>query len=176
MVDGPAHVCSPPTRPVARTIAGFHRDQAGDWVAELSCFHQQHVRHRPPFQARPWVMSETGRTAHLDAPLDCPLCARAELPEGLVVVRTAWPFDAANLPPGLLASHLVEEGTWGCVHVIDGSVVFSMPTDPPLTARLRAGDRQPIPPGVGHSLTLDRSVRLTIDFLKPPSQGLSGRR
>ena len=44
-----------------RRIAGFHQDSEGDWVAELDCLHTQHVRHRPPFQERPWILTEAGR-------------------------------------------------------------------------------------------------------------------
>lgn len=62
-------------------ITGYHPDVEGDWVAELACGHNQHVRHRPPFQVRPWVLSEEGRAGRLGAPLDCPLCDRAELPD-----------------------------------------------------------------------------------------------
>jgi hypothetical protein len=57
-----------------RIISGFHRDAEGDWVAELDCGHQQHVRHRPPFQNRPWVLSDTERAAHVGSARDCPLC------------------------------------------------------------------------------------------------------
>ena len=48
-----------------RSIVGFRLDDVGDWVAELSCLHNQHVRHRPPFWERPWVLSEKGPTEHL---------------------------------------------------------------------------------------------------------------
>ena len=84
-----------------RTIDGFHQDGEGDWVAELSCLHNQHVRHDPPFQDRPWVISEAGRAERLGSPIECPLCDRLELPAGLEVVRTAGPFDAETLPPAL---------------------------------------------------------------------------
>lgn len=57
-----------------RAIVDFRRDERGDWVAELSCGHAQHVRHRPPFWSRPWVEREDGRRAMLGQPLDCPLC------------------------------------------------------------------------------------------------------
>ena len=63
-----------------RTIEGFRRDGAGEWVAKLSCLHGQHVRHGPPFQERPWVVSEAGRAERIGAELDCPLCDRAQLP------------------------------------------------------------------------------------------------
>ena len=57
-------------------ITGFHRDEAGDWVAELACGHRQHVRHRPPFQQRPWVTTARGRADRVGTPLACPLCDR----------------------------------------------------------------------------------------------------
>src|ERR1051326_9253787 len=58
---------------VRRAIEGFHQDEDGDWVAELSCLHGQHVRHRPPFQDRAWVLSEAGRAERLRGASDCPL-------------------------------------------------------------------------------------------------------
>jgi hypothetical protein len=64
-----------------QAITGFHRDDEGDWVAELSCGHNQHVRHNPPFVQRPWVISEAGRAGRLGTLLPCPPCDRAELPE-----------------------------------------------------------------------------------------------
>lgn len=56
-------------------IAGFHQDADGDWVAELACGHGQHVRHRPPWQMRPWVATADGRAARIGQAIDCPLCA-----------------------------------------------------------------------------------------------------
>lgn len=152
-----------------RAIDGFHQDDVGDWVAELSCLHGQHVRHQPPFQERPWVTSEAGRAAHVGAQLDCPLCDRLELPVGLEVVRTAGPFDADTLPDALRRAHVVADRTWGLLRVLDGGVVFAAETTPPFSTRLDAGDQQPIPPAVAHLLRVDEPVRLTIDFLVRPT-------
>jgi hypothetical protein len=55
-------------------ITGFHRDEAGDWVADLECGHTQHVRHQPPFQMRPWVMTPEGRQSRLGVELECAKC------------------------------------------------------------------------------------------------------
>jgi hypothetical protein len=58
----------------ASVIIGFHQDEQGDWVADLSCGHTQHVRHRPPWTLRPWVVQEEGRRRHLGAILMCKKC------------------------------------------------------------------------------------------------------
>ncbi|MDR5728634.1 MAG: DUF3565 domain-containing protein [Terriglobia bacterium] len=58
------------------TIIGFHQDEHEDWVAELSCGHTQHVRHRPPWMLRPWVIHEEGRRQHLGMVLICKECSQ----------------------------------------------------------------------------------------------------
>ncbi len=57
-----------------RAIIGYHRDEEGDWVAELVCGHAQHVRHKPPWIVREWVTTEEGRAARLGMMLECKLC------------------------------------------------------------------------------------------------------
>lgn len=148
-----------------RTIDGFSQDDQGDWVAELSCLHRQHVRHQPPFRERPWVETRAGRDAHLGTDVDCPLCDRAELPDGLEVVRTAGPFDAGTLPAGLRRTHRVPDRTWGLLQVLDGAVGFRLETDPPRDVRLGAGEAQPIPPGVDHLVRTEGPVRLALELL-----------
>ncbi|WP_138430966.1 DUF3565 domain-containing protein [Fodinibius saliphilus] len=59
-------------------IIGYHKDEEDDWVAELSCGHNQHVRHNPPWQLRPWVTSRKGRESRLGHQLDCKKCDRNE--------------------------------------------------------------------------------------------------
>jgi len=55
-------------------ITGFHQDPQGDWIADLACGHTQHVRHRPPWQSRPWTQTAEGRASRLGAEIECPLC------------------------------------------------------------------------------------------------------
>lgn len=59
-------------------ITGYHKDDEGVWVAELTCGHFQHVRNRPPWFNRPWVESEPGRGSMLGYELDCKKCDRGE--------------------------------------------------------------------------------------------------
>ena len=58
-----------------RRIIGFHTDEERHWVADLECGHTVHVRHEPPWQNRPWVLSESGRAGMIGVVLDCKKCA-----------------------------------------------------------------------------------------------------
>ena len=55
-------------------ITGFHQDEQQHWVADLACGHTRHVRHDPPWQNRPWVLTEEGRASMLAQLLDCKKC------------------------------------------------------------------------------------------------------
>jgi len=57
-----------------RHITGFHQDEEHHWVADLECGHGQHVRHRPPWEVRPWVLTEEGRQKMVGTTLRCMIC------------------------------------------------------------------------------------------------------
>jgi hypothetical protein len=59
---------------IRRPITGFHQDEDGHWVADLECGHSQHVRHNPPWELRPWVITESGRQSRLGTTLACVRC------------------------------------------------------------------------------------------------------
>ena len=60
------------TRKQMRLCAGERIEN--DWVADLACGHGQHVRHNPPWQNRPWVITEQGRKEKLGVMLECKKC------------------------------------------------------------------------------------------------------
>ena len=154
-----------------RQIIGFRSDDAGHWVAELSCGHAQHVRHRPPLQDRPWVLEPEGRAGRVGSPLGCPPCDRAELPTGLVARGSAGPWDADGIPAGLRRSHRTPEGRWGLLRVHEGTVDFAVETgagEPGEVVHLSAGAAQPIPPGVPHRVVPRGRVRLELELWGPP--------
>jgi hypothetical protein len=43
----------------------------------LKCGHTQHVRHDPPWQNRPWVLTPEGRARFIGTELRCVDCAPA---------------------------------------------------------------------------------------------------
>lgn len=150
---------------VERPITGYHLDDEGDWVAELACGHDQHVRHRPPFQERSWVLTAAGRTGRLGQPLACPPCDRAEPPGNLRPVRTMPEWDEESLPGGLRRSHRLGRGTWGRIRVRQGTLRFSMAGDPPVAVDLEEGSVQSIPPETDHRVEPIGSVRFTLETL-----------
>ncbi len=61
-----------------RKIIGFHQDEQHQWVADLECGHQQHVRHDPPLTRRTWVLTPMGRKSRIGVKLDCKKCDESE--------------------------------------------------------------------------------------------------
>lgn len=59
-----------------QAIVGFHLDEENHWVADLACGHTQHVRHDPPWQNRPWVLTEQERKKKLGVMLECKKCEK----------------------------------------------------------------------------------------------------
>jgi len=64
-----------------RAIVGFHLDGEQQWVADLACGHNQHVRHNPPWVNRAWVTSPEGRVQMLGQRLECLKCDRGAPPD-----------------------------------------------------------------------------------------------
>lgn len=80
----------PPGQPPSgqsRKIVGFHLDEKLDWVAELECGHQQHVRHNPPWTVHHWVTTAEGRKAHLGHELPCVACSLMGFTKGKAAPR-----------------------------------------------------------------------------------------
>jgi len=68
-------------------ITGFHKDTEDHWVAELECGHFQHVRHNPPWNHRPWVLTPDERAGKLGHALNCKKCDQQAPPDQNCVVR-----------------------------------------------------------------------------------------
>ena len=107
-----------------RAIDGIHQDEVGDWVAELRCGHGQHVRHRPPFWVREWVLTPEGRAEKVGVELPCVLCDRFELPAGHVPYKRTRDFDQLSIPDGLRRDHSTKPGVWGVIHVLAGRLGY----------------------------------------------------
>ncbi|MDQ0122353.1 hypothetical protein J2W17_001298 [Pseudomonas lini] len=65
------------------TVTGFHQDEDGHWVVELSCGHTQHLRHQPPWQSRAWVLNPLLRHEKIGQPFACGWCAQGSVSDNL---------------------------------------------------------------------------------------------
>jgi tellurite resistance-related uncharacterized protein len=143
------------------TIRGFHRDTAGDWVAELACDHNQHMRHNPPWLVREWVTSEAGRGSKLGAEIDCPLCDAIAMPPDAREYKRTSTFTADTLPEPLRGSHRTKTGTWGRIVVESGALEYHVRGR---VHRLAAGDVGLVEPEVPHHVVPLAEARLYIEF------------
>jgi len=66
---------------IPRKIIDFHLDEFFDWVADLECGDQQHVRHNPPWTNRHWVTTPQGRLEHIGQNLLCVTCLNLPYPK-----------------------------------------------------------------------------------------------
>jgi tellurite resistance-related uncharacterized protein len=92
------------------------------------------------------------------------LCDRAELPDGLALVRSSQEWDEATVPAGLLRAHRIAAGTWGRINVRHGQLRFVAQTEPALSVVMGPGSIQAIPPEVRHEVQPLGAVRFSIDF------------
>lgn len=149
-----------------RPIIGFHQDPQEDWVAELSCGHGQHVRHRPPFTLRPWVTTTEGRDSRLGQELDCVRCDQHELPDGFVPYRKTPPFTADSLPRALLFRHTTKPGVWGKLEVVRGQIAYVLEHDPEQRRIVGSGEHLFIPPEVEHHVEVVGPVELVLELYR----------
>ena len=149
---------------VHRPIVGFVQDETGDWVALLRCGHGQHVRHKPPFWTRTWVLTEEGRTSHLGTELDCVNCDRFELPEGFSAYKRTRDFDQLSIPDALKKDHSTKPGVWGVIHVLAGRLRYIV--EPPLASEriLEPDVLGIVVPEVLHRVEPDGDVRFFVEF------------
>jgi catechol 2,3-dioxygenase-like lactoylglutathione lyase family enzyme len=108
---------------VKQPIVGYHQDDEGHWVAELRCGHGQHVRHDPPWQLRPWVVTAEGRAAHIDLELECLLCERGAMLDSAKLVAfgaTSRAAEASRFYRDALGLRLRSEDDYALVFDANG--------------------------------------------------------
>src|SRR5918993_1179070 len=157
-----------------RLITGFKMDEHGDWVALLSCGHGQHVRHRPPFEERPWVITETGRSNKLGKALDCIRCDRLEMPDDFKAYRKTAEFNERTLPQSLRREHSTKPGVWAKIQVIEGKLTYRIDT---LGAEFELSPAMPgiVIPEARHHVEPIGSVRFFVEFYQRPDTNITDR-
>lgn len=149
-----------------RAIVGFTQDQFGDWVAELSCGHRQHMRHHPPFAERTWVTSAEGRAGKVGHMIECMPCDRLQWPDGLTAYSETPQFTKDTVPGGLLKDHSTKAGVWGRLEVEAGEVCYVVSTPVSQSFLLTRGDSAAIAPEILHRVELSEDASFKVVFLR----------
>ncbi len=147
-----------------RKIVGYHQDEKEDWVADLDCFHGQHVRHEPPFFNRPWSASEEGRASKIGEALNCVRCDELEFPEGLSEYKRTPTFTQNTIPKGLLHQHSTKAGTWGQIHVLSGRLMYTPEGQSSIS--VKQGETANIPPQMLHHVAAVSDVKFYVAFYR----------
>ncbi len=150
-----------------RLITGFKVDEHGDWVAFLNCGHRQHVRHRPPFEERPWVINEIERTKKIGNPMDCVRCDRFEMPDDFKAYRKTAEFNERTVPQSLRRDHSTKPGVWAKIQVIEGKLSYRIDA---LGTQFELSPGVPgiVIPEVRHHVEPVGSVRFFVEFYRRP--------
>jgi tellurite methyltransferase len=150
-----------------RPITGFSTDEDGDWVVILSCGHPQHVRHRPPFINRPWVITKQGRQSKLGQTLDCVRCDRFELPNHFIPYQQTPVFTDQSMPAGLKKDHLTKAGIWAKIVVVEGKLRYCIA---PLDVKMELSEDRPgiVVPEVPHLVEPMGPVQFFLVFYRSP--------
>jgi tellurite resistance-related uncharacterized protein len=93
---------------------------------------------------------------------------KTSLPEGLTSYKRTPTFTEASVPEGLLKDHSTKEGTWGLIHVEEGSLryVVSDARRPRSEWLLTAGIPGIVEPTIKHHVELHGAVRFHVEFLR----------
>ncbi len=145
-----------------RAIVGYAKDEQDEWVAVLDCHHLQHVRHKPPFTNRPWVVTEAGREEKIGMMLNCTRCDRLEFPQGLEAYKRTPEFNEQSVPAGLLKNHSTKTGTWGLIEVVEGRLMYTVQGSEGVV--LDAGRKGVVAPNVLHQVSPLGHVRFSVEF------------
>ena len=147
---------------VPRPITGFSLDEEGHWVALLACGHRQHVRHRPPWELRPWVLTEEGRRERLGTSLPCVACDMPALPAGMERYKVTGPFT--EIPTGLLRRHTLKPRVWARIVVLEGELLYVIEREPPVSFLLKPEEPGIVPPEEPHHVERRGNVRFQVEF------------
>jgi len=150
-----------------RPIIGFRTDAEGDWVALLDCGHPQHVRHRPPFEERPWVTTEAGRREKLGMALNCVRCDAFELPAHFVAYQQTAEYTETTVPDGLRRDHTTRAGVWAKIVVLAGRLRHHVESLG-VTRELSPEAPGVVPPEVAHRVEPLGAVRFRVEFYAAP--------
>ena len=152
---------------IHRAMTGFRAMmRAIGWPSSTACTASTSVT--SPRSGRRHGSRTTRRASErVGQPLDCPLCDRAELPEGLRPTRTTATWDAVTVPPRSAAPIAWPQGRGASSRSRPARSASEADTDAPIDVVVTPADGQPIPPELDHHIEPSEDARFHVTFLVP---------
>jgi tellurite resistance-related uncharacterized protein len=89
------------------------------------------------------------------------------LPDSVAPYRRTPEFSEATVPAALLKAHSTKAGVWGCIHLLEGELLYRI-TDPrrPLSETILRASGPPgvVEPTVLHEVQPRGAVRFYVEF------------
>ncbi len=89
-----------------------------------------------------------------------------ELPAGFEAYGRSPEFNSDNLPAKLRAAHSTKAGTWGLLHVLEGTLIFRLEAPHHGERVASAGDTVVIESEVPHRVEFIEPGRMFVEFYR----------
>lgn len=87
-----------------------------------------------------------------------------KLPDDVAHYKSTPEFTEATIPAGLLRSHSTAAGVWGCIRILEGSLLYRV-LEPALEEHVLTPDRPGIiEPQAKHEVAAIGPVRFCVEF------------
>lgn len=92
------------------------------------------------------------------------------IPDGAVAYKRTKEFTEETVPAGLLREHSTKAGVWGRIHVLEGSLSYTI-LEPEIEVHaLCPGTDGVVEPGVVHHVEPVGAVRFFVEFSRLPEK------
>jgi len=90
----------------------------------------------------------------------------AKLPDGFKAYARSPEFNSDNLPAKLQAGHATKAGTWGLLHVLEGTLVYRLESPLRDERLVKAGETVVIESEVAHHVQFVEPGRMFVEFYR----------
>lgn len=88
------------------------------------------------------------------------------LPDGVKAYKKTLVFDETTVPRGLLKDHQTMPGVWGLITILEGSLTYTIQSEPPEVNLLDKNQFGVVEPQVLHYVKPSGRVKFYVEFYK----------
>lgn len=115
---------------------------------------------------------DAGNNANIGGVVDCPLCPKLVMPEGLECYKRTGLFDHDSVPKGFLRKHATKSGVWAKIIVTQGRLRYIVDDLGQQCFELDSQTHGVIAPQMKHHVALEASGKFYVEFYRAAQQSL----